>query len=378
MMIDREEAARMLEESGTLEKIRLEQEARRKRVSSFNYKKNREKKKAGKTIDEELPETEGLEEIETSDEDPAGKTMVDDTWVKIVMMYHSGSKSKMDLAKNMCYEQTKKLVESIAYKYYYSLAAKDSFDDIKQEGHLAVTSELPIYNPLGSRPDNFFGTRIQHAMRLATYKTTGTPQYVGELSQRISRAEEEIKKITGDEYVSDRAISTFTKIPIKTIQTIRNAVKIVHAVPLEDYLATEDNGEVPDGHIGEDPQDALERKEKSVLIANALKKLSENDRFIICATFGIGMEPISSDAEIGKMVGMTGERVSARVNNILNMLHGNRELEHCYNGEPLRTVVTSGTSNTFDININIRTAKDLFRDDDDEEDKIFSVNVKRV
>ena len=231
------------------------------------------------------------EEIITLEDDAAIASEADEIygrlytlkeWIGIVKDYQeglkTGDKEKMKEASTKVFEAMDPFIISVAYRFYPTYMKKYG-DDIIQEGRAGLLDSMRTYDPLLSRPTNWFFNEIIHKMRdyidEAIHHTT--PYY----QTRIRKIEKTIQYLKKEgRAVNKDTIQIETKYSRKTIDECyeiakRNVDSISLNAPMMDGITT--YGEVIASSVPQPDEIVLEQLKNESIRKEMLKNLPEED-----------------------------------------------------------------------------------------------------
>lgn len=257
-------------------------------------------------VDDETDEDENVDTELTK----KGLTLYDKNnpvdFFQIVADYHSGNPYKEGLACEKAVNSLEGLIRHIIntkfarYRFMY--------DDMLQQGRLAVCIALPDFNPEKSKPSTFFFYYIQHEIQdLINSQVNKTTAHYDINSKKIKKVIEEYVREGRKYTATDIAIDT--KLPM---QTIEQALNLLNTRETSYEGAVESAG-------GLDP--ILPSDEKSpeqwfIEMENvrALDKAMHNnldlvETRVIEMTYGINGSNIYANKEISKVLKIPSDRV---------------------------------------------------------------------
>ena len=226
------------------------------------------------------------------------------------------AKSRMESARNEMVMANLRLVVSICTKLHRSHGCERrgiALPDLIQDGNMGLMKAVDKFN---WRKGYRFGTYATWWIResvihgMASQAVTVTvPVYAYEANQKINQFIKEVEGKTGTP-PTVAGISGFTGVSQKTLRHMRDAIK--GCVSLDCPVGTGDGatmGESIQDVSSLSPFDAVALSDTRDLTIDALSKLDERDRSVLCMRHGIGGKHEMTLQEIGAFMGISCEWV---------------------------------------------------------------------
>lgn len=281
-------------------------------------------------------------------------------FVKIMENYRSGDLEKKKAAVNEACYAMDALVKYIVKKNYPTYQAQH-YDDLLQEGRLAVVDALDGYYPERCAPSSYFYTAIKHNLQVFiaehVHKTT---RHYAAMANKIRKAEAALAQLDGLSYHDDITISTYTGIPLTTVIETRRQTTAANFVELSSQADT------PADDVYTNPQAAYIQEEKNNALYKALGELSPTEMKILMMTYGLGDYDAMSVAAISRAIGMKPDAVRRTSQDALRKLAQNKSLRNIVgDGSPLDSEKKKTDANVAFTGVSFGEGKDFFAEDEE-------------
>jgi len=234
---------------------------------------------------------------------------------------HSGDQKLHDEACRTLIEANLRLVVKIAHDFRgFGLPMLD----LVSEGNIGLTRAVEKFNPkLGAKFSSYAAWWIKQSMRRALSNQGGTIRIpvqslgkIGKIRSAVTVLKDRLGRIPTDEEIAretgltERSVTALRLSDLRTV-SINSPIKEGEDGSLGDIIS-DSSAQRPDEIIGE--QETYER------LITLVNQLSERERIIIVARFGLDGKPPRTLDEVSAKLGRTRERVRQIQNQALNKL----------------------------------------------------------
>ena len=196
---------------------------------------------------------------------------------------------------------------------HYTQNSSLSFDDLVQEGNMGLIRATQDFDPSkGFRFSTYAMHWIKQSISRAILnhsRTIRIPVHILELQTKYKRAQSDLRNELSRSATTEE-IAERLCVEVKKVQEIENLIKdpVSFSTPLND----EDEGTIEDLVADtsiEDPDERIDNEALSKKLSVALAGLSDREKEVIAARFGLGNKRPKTLEEIGEKLGVSKERV---------------------------------------------------------------------
>nr|HPQ42020.1 sigma-70 family RNA polymerase sigma factor [bacterium] len=217
---------------------------------------------------------------------------------------------RMMEAKNKLIQANLRLVVSVGKRY---LNRGLPFSDVLQEGNLGLMKAVDKYDyRRGYRFSTYATWWIQQSIIRAVAegsRTVRVPLYVSEAVSKINKVSSRLEQQYGREPTMEE-IAEASENTVENIHLYFNVINLPFSLEMP-------IGEDEEGHLGEvipdenvvSPLETVQRLNLKRLVQEVLDTIPEREKIIIKMRFGIDSEREYTLEEIGKLMGLTRERI---------------------------------------------------------------------
>ena len=247
-------------------------------------------------------------------------------YIELHKKLHSDDETLQQEARNAFFDEIAPFIGHIIKTKYSSFLSE--YDDLFQEGSVAVLEDLNNYDPERGALTTFFAPRIRNRISNAvTEKVNKTNRYYAKKMKAVKEALQYFESQGLTPSVSD--IQIRTGLSMKSVSETLDFIKRVDM-----SYTSETEPIVPRESTSDDtPEKALLESEKKEVLYDALATLPEKERVIICYRFGLNEEEAHSIAKTAEYTGITEQEVTKLIRHAINFLKKNRELLNFYKGK---------------------------------------------
>lgn len=231
-----------------------------------------------------------------------------------------------------------RLVVSIAKRYISKSGAGLEFSELIQEGNFGLYRAVEKFDyKRGLKFSTYATWWIRQSITRAMSdqaRTIRLPAHIGEMVTRIRRTAENLQKVGVE--ATDEAIGAELDLPPEKVREMRMVGR--SPLSLQWELDNESSGrrsgaETTFADLIEDtntpsPQEVVEQKDMhSTVLSGIQRSLKERERLIIMYRYGFDGQPPATLDAIGKMFGVTRERIRQIENRAMDKLRRDEKLQ---------------------------------------------------
>ena len=240
--------------------------------------------------------------------------------IAIMDMYHNATTQE---EKNMAATLMIERLEKFIYSQCSHITNPNTKEDLMQEGREAIFRNIWKFNPSMGRATTFFAPYIKHAIgNYLAGNENGITNHYQTMIEKINKAKDYLEKIGIEPTIPN--ISSYTDLSEKCIKKaleMDNAKNKKYAENDSEFDAMVNNSKQ-----FASPEEEFIKQQEMEILYNAIEKLTEAEKIVISAKFGLFTNPMKN-VDIYKKYGISPEKIRALQNSALKKLKNNISLK---------------------------------------------------